>query len=84
MTTPATTTVLVADDHAVVRHGVRSILNAQPDFEVRAEACDGVEAVEKAVALRPGARHPRRVDAAHVRPRRGGRARRAAPPRSAC
>ena len=38
MTTPATTTVLVADDHAVVRHGVRSILNAQPDFEVRAEA----------------------------------------------
>ena len=32
MTAPATTTVLVADDHAVVRHGVRSILNAQPDF----------------------------------------------------
>ena len=53
MTTQATTTVLVADDHAVVRHGVRSILNAQPDFEVRAEARDGVEAVEKAVALRP-------------------------------
>ena len=53
MTTPATTTVLVADDHAVVRHGVRSILNAQPDFEVRAEASDGVEAVEKAVTLRP-------------------------------
>jgi DNA-binding NarL/FixJ family response regulator len=54
VTAPATTTVLVADDHAVVRHGVRSILNAQPDFEVRAEASDGVEAVEKAVALRPG------------------------------
>ena len=53
MTTPATTTVLVADDHAVVRHGVRSILNAQPDFEVRAEASDGVEAVDKAIALRP-------------------------------
>jgi len=53
MTTPATTAVLVADDHAVVRYGVRSILDAQPDFEVRAEASDGVEAVEKAVALRP-------------------------------
>ena len=53
MTTPATTTVLVADDHAVVRHGVRSILNAQPDFEVRAEASDGVEAVDKTIALRP-------------------------------
>ena len=45
--------MLVADDHAVVRHGVRSILNAQPDFEVRAEAGDGAEAVERAVALRP-------------------------------
>jgi DNA-binding NarL/FixJ family response regulator len=53
MTAPATTTVLVADDHAVVRHGVRSILNAQPDFEVRAEASDGVEAVDKTIALRP-------------------------------
>ena len=53
MTVPAMTTVLVADDHAVVRHGVRSILNAQPDFEVRAEASDGVEAVDKTIALRP-------------------------------
>ena len=54
MTAPALTTVLVADDHAVVRHGVRSILNAQPDFEVRAEAADGAEAVETALATRPG------------------------------
>ena len=53
MTTPAKATVLVADDHAVVRHGVRGILDAQPDFEVVAEAGDGVEAVEKALALRP-------------------------------
>ena len=51
MTVPAMTTVLVADDHAVVRHGVRSILNAQPDFEVRAEASDGVEAVTLRPAL---------------------------------
>ena len=41
MTTPVKTGVLVADDHAVVRHGVRSILSAQPDFEVLAEAADG-------------------------------------------
>jgi DNA-binding NarL/FixJ family response regulator len=47
------TRVLVADDHAVVRHGVRSILNGQPDFEVEAEAADGVAAVDMAVALRP-------------------------------
>ena len=53
MTTPTRTRVLVADDHAVVRHGVRSILTAQPDFEVLAEAADGAEAVELALALRP-------------------------------
>jgi DNA-binding NarL/FixJ family response regulator len=54
MTAPAPTAVLVADDHAVVRHGVRSILDAQPDFEVRAEAADGEAAVEAALAVRPG------------------------------
>ena len=53
MTTPVKARVLVADDHAVVRHGVRSILAAQPDFDVIAEAGDGAEAVERAVALRP-------------------------------
>ena len=53
MSAPATTTVLVADDHAVVRHGVRSILAAQPDFDVLAEAADGAEAVELALKLRP-------------------------------
>ena len=83
MTAPATTTVLVADDHAVVRHGVRSILNAQPDFEVRAEACDGVEAVEKAVALRRRSSSStcrcRACPASTPRPRS-----RAAPPRSGC
>jgi DNA-binding NarL/FixJ family response regulator len=49
----AKTRVLVADDHAVVRHGVRSILNGQPDFEVEAEAADGAAAVDMALALRP-------------------------------
>ena len=54
MSAPATTSVLVADDHAVVRHGVRSILSAQPDFSVDAEAADGAEAVERALERRPG------------------------------
>ena len=53
MTTPVKASVLVADDHAVVRHGVRGILAAQPDFEVIAEAADGAQAVEMALALRP-------------------------------
>ncbi|HKE79326.1 MAG TPA: response regulator transcription factor [Solirubrobacteraceae bacterium] len=53
MTTPVKTSVLVADDHAVVRHGVRSILSAQPDFEVLAEAADGAEAVAMARAHQP-------------------------------
>ena len=53
MTTPLVTTVLVADDHAVVRHGVRSILTAQPDFDVVGDAADGKEAVDRALALRP-------------------------------
>ncbi len=51
--TPIRTRVLVADDHAVVRRGVRSILTAQPDFEVLGEAADGAEAVELALELRP-------------------------------
>jgi DNA-binding NarL/FixJ family response regulator len=40
------TRVLVADDHALVRHGIRMILDAEPDFDVVAEAGDGAEAVE--------------------------------------
>ena len=41
------TAVVVADDHPVVRVGVRAILNAQADFEVVAEAGDGQEAIEQ-------------------------------------
>ena len=37
--------ILLADDHALVRRGVRLILDAQPDLEVVAEAGDGAEAV---------------------------------------
>jgi DNA-binding NarL/FixJ family response regulator len=50
MPTPLTTRVLLADDHAVVRSGLRSVLDAEPDIEVVAEAADGYEAVEKALA----------------------------------
>jgi DNA-binding NarL/FixJ family response regulator len=44
--------VLVADDHGVLRAGVRSVLDAEGDIEVCAEAGDGVEAL-KAIAARP-------------------------------
>lgn len=39
--------VLIADDHAVVRAGLRLLLNAQPDLEVVAEAADGREALAR-------------------------------------
>jgi DNA-binding NarL/FixJ family response regulator len=41
--------VLLADDHAVVRRGLRFVLDAEPDLEVVAEAGDGAEAVERAL-----------------------------------
>ena len=39
--------ILLADDHALVRRGVRMILEHQPDLMVVAEAADGAEAVER-------------------------------------
>ncbi|MEV7074324.1 response regulator [Streptomyces sp. NPDC091972] len=50
MTTPHTSVIriLLADDHALVRRGVRLILDREPDLEVVAEAGDGAEAVELA------------------------------------
>jgi DNA-binding NarL/FixJ family response regulator len=41
--------ILLADDHAVVRHGLRLTLEAEPDFDVVAEASDGAQAVEAAL-----------------------------------
>jgi DNA-binding NarL/FixJ family response regulator len=48
--TPLKTRILLADDHAVVRRGLKMVLEAEPDLEVVAEAGDGAEAVERAVA----------------------------------
>ena len=45
--------VLIADDHAMIRSGLRLILEDQPDIEVVGEAVDGAEAVEAARRLRP-------------------------------
>ena len=50
MTTPLKTRILLADDHAVVRRGLKLVLEAEPDLEVVAEASDGAEAVQLAVA----------------------------------
>ena len=45
--------VLVADDHAVVRAGIVSLLDAEPGIEVVGEAVDGEDAVSRALAQRP-------------------------------
>ena len=49
MTTPLKTRILVADDHPIVLRGLKTVLNAQPDCEVVAEATDGDEAVSLAL-----------------------------------
>ncbi len=46
-------TILLADDHIVVRQGLRSLLEAQPDFEVVGEAKDGLETLQQVEALHP-------------------------------
>jgi DNA-binding NarL/FixJ family response regulator len=48
-----TTRILIADDHEVVRSGLRSILEARPGWLVVAEVADGKEAVGKAVDAKP-------------------------------
>jgi DNA-binding NarL/FixJ family response regulator len=50
MAVPLVTRILIADDHAIVRSGLRRVLDAQSDLRVVAEAVDGAEAVEKALA----------------------------------
>ncbi len=45
--------LLIGDDHRLVRHGLRKILETRPDWEVVAEVGDGREAVARAAELRP-------------------------------
>ena len=47
--TPLKTRILLADDHALVRRGLRLVLDSEPDLQVVAEAGDGVEAVKLAL-----------------------------------
>lgn len=50
---PAPIRIVIAEDHAIVREGIRMILSTQPEFVVVGEAGDGEEAVVLARALRP-------------------------------
>lgn len=45
--------LLIADDHAIVRRGLRTLIMGEPDIELVGEAADGIEAVLKARALQP-------------------------------
>jgi len=45
--------VMIADDHAILRSGLRLLLNAQPDMEVVSEAADGEQAVQAANETKP-------------------------------
>jgi len=49
MPIPLVTRVLVADDHTLVREGVKRVLDHEPDLSVEAEAADGAEAVQRAL-----------------------------------
>src|ERR671916_112598 len=51
MSVPLKTRVLIADDHPIVLRGLVLVLDQQPDFDVIAEARDGAEAVDRALAL---------------------------------
>ncbi len=48
--TPLKTHILIADDHPIVLNGLRTVLNAQPDLLVVAQATDGEQAVERALS----------------------------------
>jgi DNA-binding NarL/FixJ family response regulator len=44
---------LIADDHDLIRRGVRALLTARSGWQVVGEACNGADAVQKAISLRP-------------------------------
>jgi two-component system response regulator NreC len=49
----STLRILLADDHVTVRHGLKLLIDSQPDMKVVGEASDGEAAVQHAVALKP-------------------------------
>jgi DNA-binding NarL/FixJ family response regulator len=51
--TPKPYKILVVDDHSIVRRGIRSLLETQPDMQVCAEAADGATAMEQVIKERP-------------------------------
>ena len=53
MTDAQTIRILIADDHAVVREGLRTLITTKPGMEVAGEAVDGIEAVSQAHSLQP-------------------------------
>jgi two-component system, NarL family, response regulator NreC len=53
MTNARTTTIVLADDHRIVRQGLHALLKAEPDFAVIGEAGDGLEALELVRKLNP-------------------------------
>ena len=61
MTTQTSIRVLIADDHAVVREGLRALIEAKPDMELIGEAEDGVQAVLLS-AFSEARRHSARPD----------------------
>ncbi|HXP16768.1 MAG TPA: response regulator transcription factor [Terriglobales bacterium] len=50
---PRRVRVLIADDHEVMRLGIRNLVGARPGWSVCAEACNGQEALEKTLQFRP-------------------------------
>ena len=57
--------ILLADDHVVVREGLKALINRQPDMEVVGETGDGSSACEAAARLGAGRRRDGRLDARH-------------------
>lgn len=45
--------ILIVDDHAIVREGLRGLIEVEPDMELAGEASSGSEGIDKALALRP-------------------------------
>ena len=45
--------VMIADDHSMIREGLKQLLELEGDFEVIEEACDGVDCLEKLFKVKP-------------------------------